>query len=406
MTPWLKKHGRGEWFRALITVLVIGLGAAPWLPEGTEAQTADSVAKRIEKEKLELDRLRMRIADQQRKSQSAARRENSILTGLEEVDHQRAIKKKELAVINLQLIERDQQIQTLSVEIDSLRKEIEDKEDRVRARVRVLYQEGRVGSTRALFAAEGYYDLLKRFYYLSWVSKKESELLESYQAAVADFTSKETALRNARSDLVLYKTATQRKLNEIQGEKRKKDRLLAGVRKERATYEQAVKELEDSTSRLKGLIEELERQRKARREREVLTGFTRQRGFLDWPTEGRVVTLFGRQKHPTFDTEVFRKGIEIQAAQGQPIRSVFDGTVVFADWLRGYGLLVILDHGEDYYSLYAHAGRLVVAPGDRVGGRQVIGEIGDTGLTEDSNLYFEIRRGADPQNPLAWLKKR
>lgn len=119
-----------------------------------------------------------------------------------------------------------------------------------------------------------------------------------------------------------------------------------------------------------------------------------------------MVALFGRQKHPKFDTYVQRKGIEIRAGHGTVIRSVSDGVVAFADWMRGYGLLAIVDHGEGLFSLYAHASKLLVSVGERVRGHQPIGEIGDTGLTGESTLYFELRQGGEALDPLAWLPPR
>ncbi|TLY19776.1 MAG: peptidase M23, partial [Nitrospirae bacterium] len=88
------------------------------------------------------------------------------------------------------------------------------------------------------------------------------------------------------------------------------------------------------------------------------------------------------------------------------IRSVFEGVVAFADWMRGYGLLAIVDHGEGYFTLYAHASKLLVNVGDAVRSSQPIGEIGDTGLTGQSTLYFELRQKGEALDPLAWLAKR
>jgi septal ring factor EnvC (AmiA/AmiB activator) len=304
------------------------------------------------------------------------------------------------------LVERDQEFDQLDRDLRALRSEMKAKEGLVRERVRVLYQEGRFNSLKVLLSSRDYYDFLKRYYYLTWISTRGGELLQSYQSAVARMEPKEVALRKARAELLGYKTEITRTLSEIQTEKRKKDRLLASIRNEKTTYERTLRELEDSAATLKGLIKKLDEQRAARREPETTAGFSLQRGHLDWPTNGRVVTFFGRQKHPKFDAYVHRKGIEIQAGQGSPIRSVYGGSVVYADWFRGYGLLVIIDHGKNYFSLYAHAAKLLVSAGDRVAGRQVIGEIGDTGLTSDNSLYFEIRRGADPLDPLTWLKRR
>ncbi len=397
---------KGIFIRPLCGLAVMALTVVMTTGELSAQSDRVGVSKKVIQEKQELDRLRQKIGDQRKKSRNAAKREKSILENLEEIDYQRTLKKKELTVVNLQLVERDQEIEQLDRDLNALKSEMKGKEGLVRERVRVLYQEGRFNSLKVLFSSRDYYDFQKRYYYLTWVSAKGGELLQSYQSSVARMEPKEIALRKARAELLEYKADITQTLSEIQKEKRKKDQLLASIRDEKSTYEKTIQELEDSAAKLKGLITELEAKHRARQEQEPAAGFPLQRGHLDWPTNGRVLTFFGRQKHPKFDVYVYRKGIEIQAGQGSPIRSVYGGSVVYADWFRGYGLLVIIDHGKNFFSLYAHAAKLLVSAGDRVAGRQVIGEIGDTGLTSDTSLYFEIRRGADPLDPLAWLKRR
>jgi len=129
-------------------------------------------------------------------------------------------------------------------------------------------------------------------------------------------------------------------------------------------------------------------------------------GRFLWPAEGEIVAHFGRQKHPQFNTYVQRKGIDIRAPEGSGIRAVMAGQVAFADWLKGYGLVVILDHANGFFSLYAHASALVVKAGDQVQAGQTIGTTGDTGMTNDNTLYFELREGAEPVDPLLWLARR
>lgn len=386
---------------AVLVPVLLGTGV-----DGTAKSPSDSLSEKVTQEKKELDRLKKKIGQQRRKRRQAAKRESSILEKLEEVDYQRTIKKKELRVVNLQLIERDQEIDKLDADLRDLRREIDSKQDLVRERVRVLYQEGRFNTLKVLFASKDRYDFLQRYYYLTWISNKESELLQGYQSAVKQMEPKEAALRKARGELFQYKSEITQTLSDIHKEKKKKDRLLASIRNKKSTYERTIRELQDSAGKLQGLIKKLEKERRARREHPPGAGFARQRGHLDWPTQGRVISRFGRQKHPRFDTYVYRKGIEIQSSQGSPIRSVYGGSVVYADWFRGYGLLVIIDHGKNYFTLYAHAAKLLVSPGDTVTRHQIIGEIGDTGLTSDNNLYFEIRHGADPVNPISWLKRR
>lgn len=387
---------------------IIGLVAAFVLAFGTTtmvlADPQPDLSQTITKEKKELDQLRNKLQDQRRKSQVTRKKEKSILSDLEEIDHRLALKKKELSVIDLKLRQRDTEIERLNRDLRDLQDEVAAKRDLVRARLRVLYQEGRMNTLRVLFASTDYYDFLKRYYYLKWVSQKESQWLSNYMETVAHLEKKESELRTARADLLQDKRDVAGMVSGIQSDKRTKATLLNRVRGEKATYERAIRELEESASRVTSLIKELERKREAGSLSS--RGFSHEKGRLGWPTSGEVVAFFGRQKHPKFDIFINRKGIEIQSQQGQPIRSVYQGTVVYADWFRGYGLLIILDHGENYYSLYAHAAKLLVSVGDRVRAQQVIGEIGDTGLTGDENLYFEVRRGGEPQNPLRWLKRR
>jgi septal ring factor EnvC (AmiA/AmiB activator) len=118
------------------------------------------------------------------------------------------------------------------------------------------------------------------------------------------------------------------------------------------------------------------------------------------------LTYFGRQKHPTFNTYVQRKGIEIRTLEGSAIHAVMPGTVVYADWLKGYGLVIILDHANGFFSLYAHASKILTSVGSQVGSAQAIGETGDTGMTGENTLYFELREGAEPVDPLQWLARR
>ena len=166
--------------------------------------------------------------------------------------------------------------------------------------------------------------------------------------------------------------------------------------------------MERSASRVDTLLKELEQRRKAAalRPKKGSVGSILFQGSLQWPADGDVVSFFGRQKHPSFETYIERKGIEIRTDEGSPIRAVMAGTVEYADWLRGYGLVLILDHTNGFFSLYAHASRLSRKVGEHVQAGQVIGETGDTGMTGESTLYFELREGAEPVDPLAWLARR
>jgi septal ring factor EnvC (AmiA/AmiB activator) len=136
------------------------------------------------------------------------------------------------------------------------------------------------------------------------------------------------------------------------------------------------------------------------------TGFAALRGRLAWPADGRVVAEYGAQVHPRFGTKTFRNGIDIDVAEGTTITAVAAGNVLYTGWFRGYGNLIIVDHGGEYFTLYAHAANITVHEGDEVKLGQVIGTVGDTGSLQGPRLYFEVRHAGRPQDPAHWLRPR
>jgi septal ring factor EnvC (AmiA/AmiB activator) len=127
------------------------------------------------------------------------------------------------------------------------------------------------------------------------------------------------------------------------------------------------------------------------------------RGSLPWPVEGRVRAGFGRRKHPRFDTYTLHNGYDIEAPQETPVRAVHEGRVVFADRFRGYGLLVVVDHGGKHHSLYAQLAEVRVAVGDAVATGDALGASG--GGEEGPGVYFEMRFQGRAEDPADWLRR-
>ncbi|TAL11644.1 MAG: hypothetical protein EPO02_03900 [Nitrospirae bacterium] len=388
---------------AAVAVLLAG---APAL---AAPERNDPVSEKIRKERQALEKLKDEIKEKKQKSDEAQRKEASVLQELEEADHRIKLRRDDFVRVNEKLREKDREIAETTASLHRLRERIVQREGSIRSRLRLMYKEGPNGHLKLLLASSGYNDLQARLASLRWISRREFQLLEGHRVDRVRLEATESHLLRVRGELQGYQQEIAAKLAAVKEERTKKDRLLARVRSEKVMYVKAVEELEKSAQRVEGLLREFEARRKAAasaRTAPAGEGLARLKGRLGWPTEGDVVALFGRQKHPKFDTYIQRKGIEIRAGQGTVIRSVSDGVVAFADWMRGYGLLTIVDHGEGFFSLYAHASKLLVSVGDSVRGHQPIGEIGDTGLTGESTLYFELRQGGEALDPLAWLARR
>jgi septal ring factor EnvC (AmiA/AmiB activator) len=369
----------------------------------------EPLSEKIKKERQSLENLKGKIEEKKRKTEEAQRKEASVLQQVEEADHRIKLRREALAAVNAKLREKDREIADTSASLQRLRERMAQRADSIRSRLRLMYKAGPNGQLKLLLASSGYNDLLARSASLRWISRREYQLLEGHRVDHSRLETTEARLVQVRGELQGYQREIAAKLTAVRDERVKKNRLLARVRSEKAVYERAVGELEKSAQRIEGLLRGFEARRRAAasvRAQPSGAGLGRFKGRLNWPSDGDVVGLFGRQKHPRFNTYVQRKGIEIRAAQGSVIRSVADGVVAFADWMRGYGLLTIVDHGEGFFSLYAHASKLLVNVGEAVRADQPIGEIGDTGLTGENTLYFELRQRGEALDPLAWLARR
>jgi septal ring factor EnvC (AmiA/AmiB activator) len=131
--------------------------------------------------------------------------------------------------------------------------------------------------------------------------------------------------------------------------------------------------------------------------------FSGRRGRLPLPVDAEIAQRFGRVVDSEFLTQTFRKGVEFGVEMGDAVRSVAPGEVRFADWFRGYGRIVILDHGDRYFTVYGHLSEISVELGDSVEEEQLLGRAGETGSLTGPSLYFEIRRGSEPLDPAEWL---
>lgn len=396
-----------------MTKAVVCLGIVVGLLGGVPAWAAkekhDPLTQKIERQKQALEKIQKEIEEKKKSSERAEKKMESLLESMQEMDAELMKSRLERQEIGRKLKQKDHELEEINAQLVHLRTRMGERKRSLMARLRVQYMEGRTGALKVLLAADNYADLHRRFQYLSAVSRREYELLRDYEHDAERLGQVEKQRAVARDAMLSLKEQTEHKLSEVQEGKRRKNLFLAKITDEKESYDRMVGELEKSASRVDNLLKELLEQR-AR----IATAQVRQKGgkahtllgqFL-WPADGDIVGQFGRQKHPQFNTYVHRKGIDIRAPEGSGIRAVMAGSVAFADWLKGYGLVVILDHANGFFSLYAHASALVVKTGEHVQSGQVIGTTGDTGMTKDNTLYFELREGAEPVDPLIWLAKR
>ena len=206
-------------------------------------------------------------------------------------------------------------------------------------------------------------------------------------------------LHDKQARLVVQRDKEQRVLNRA---RKSKKVMLAEVKKDAGLLEKMLKELKAKAARLNDLVKKLETEQ-TQPYTGSLEGLHAHKGRLLWPVPGKLRVGFGTSRHGELETLIESHGYEIEADIGTPVNAAASGKVIFANSLRGYGKLMILDHGDKYYSLYAHMARFKKQVGDLVSTAEVVAYSGFEGR---DTIYFEIRKGGKPLNPGDWLKPR
>lgn len=375
-------------------LLALALWPAP------RAAWASSLADRIAKERQELAVLQQELDRIRRQRDLVSSRERSVAERLEETDRVLSLKRRALRLVELNAEQKDLETAEAARTLEGLTQRADEARRRARIRLREIAK-WRTAAYGPFILAAPPGDLTMRYDTVRKVLDRDRRLLTDAQAAAASVTVQVAALEHLKEELDAFRRDERDALDGVLAERETRQRLLRGLRAEKVAYTRSIEDLEEASRRLEALIGEMVR---ASRPPTGGTGFAQQKGRLIWPLSGEIVGGFGRHKHPRFDTYVDRKGIEIRAADGTPIRAVADGQIAYADRLKGYGMVVIIDHGERYLSLYAHADALRVHPGNTVSAGQVIGTARDE--AGDDRIYFELRHGEDPLDPVAWLVKR
>ena len=273
-------------------------------------------------------------------------------------------------------------------------------------RLAALYKLHQLGTLPVLASADSMFELSTRKTALERVLAMDTALWEKLSA-------KKTRLEALHQTLARQKQAQQENNGILSGQidalmtrSKAHAALLSDIRGKKAAMAAALDSMKKSAVSLDREVNRHDWEIHPSEATETTPGkktFPSLKGLLQLPVTGKITGRFGTSTG-SGETQTIRNGIHIQAASGEPIRAVSDGTVIFADWLKGYGNLLILDHGNGYCTVYAHGEDLFKAKGAPVMRGDVIGTVGDTGSLEGAGLYFEIRHHGKPIDPLGWLK--
>ncbi|CAI85463.1 murein hydrolase activator EnvC family protein [Pseudoalteromonas translucida] len=234
--------------------------------------------------------------------------------------------------------------------------------------------------------------------YYNYLNKARIEQLEELKALQLQIAQNQAELAKTKQKLVNLHDEQKRRQTALVNAQSERQANLKNLQAQLNSTKSSINYLKENQQTLITTIEELEKEKNKKVE---LLGLNNSKGKLNWPSRGKLEHTFGQRKHGGIDW----KGVLIGAKEGSNINSVHNGQVVFADWLKGYGWVIVVDHGEGFMSLYGHAQTLLKDVGDMVREGETVALVGQSGGQASSGLYFEMRHKGRAVNPEKWCKR-
>ncbi len=271
-------------------------------------------------------------------------------------------------------------------------------------RARLLQRFGRFGYFRVLLEAHDVPTFLDSVERLDNLARRDGRLLRQHRDAEMRLQSDLAREQALKAEIDRLYVRSRQEETRVASLKTEREKLLRREQTEAASRRREVSALSDKAARLERLLDTLSRQSESEEPLAPSGGIRPWKGVLDWPARGTIVETFGRHRHPKFDTWTVSNGVALALPAGTPVRAVYGGKAVYAQWLAEYGNLVILDHGDGMLTLYAWLQGVSVKAGQPV---QVGTELGLAGVgpgRDEPGLYFEVRDRQKASDPIAWLR--
>ena len=375
-----------------VVFLLIALCLCP-APAGAQPDAATA--------EVELDRVRERIrALEQQVKRSVSDRGESV-RALRKAELAAAKARKDLKALADQVQQTGKRLQALQADEQRRRQELLGEQAALAQQIRLAYMNGREEWLRLLLSQQDPVSAGRQLVYYGYLTEQRSSVIDGVRDTLAELAATALAVAAEGERLAALEVSQREQLAELEAARAERATLVARLEQQIKGSQGEISQLTQQADDLQALVEEL---RLAMAEIELAgsAAFGKEKGQLPWPTDGKILHSFGQSRA---DGRLRWEGTLLKASSGAEVRAVHNGRVIFADWLNGMGLLMILEHGDGYMTLYGHNQDLVREVGDWVVPGEVLGHVGDSGGQSEAGLYFEIRKNGKPINPKAWLRR-
>lgn len=398
--------------------MILCLVACPLLPflaTGAPAQEAEEGTDPVFLEQQKkIYRLKRGIEDQKSRVKDVRDKEVNLLDELEKIELRLEKDREQLAEHKKALDAQEEKIQQKQQEVEKAQQERDAASGHIKKRLSAYYKMDPVGVMNVVFSADSLPDLLNFREYFQSMLDYDQQAIKAYRQKIASLQQATGACQAEKKELLTVIAEVKVQEEKLAETRQEKLTLLERVKTEKKLYQLALEELEEAsinlTNTLKRLKKETQKADKTKRAKETAkkkrpkdAGFAGRKGKLTPPVAGSVTRNFGKNTQGKFGIATVAKGIDIRTAPATSIRAIFDGKVVYAGTLRGYGNLLIIDHGDQYYSLLSRAEKFYKKEGEPVTESEIVGVMTEQEGLLAEGLHFEIRHGTEPENPLHWV---
>lgn len=296
--------------------------------------------------------------------------------------------------------QQQQRLRELENEAQELTRTLDRQRESLKKQIRAAWMEGDAPAVKVLLNEIDPDKIARTMTYYEYLSKDTVNRLEAFRQSLQELRNTQAAVQSTRVELARTEENVAKRQQELTESRQKRQQTLAALKTDIQNRLSEREELESDRKRLENLLEEVQQAINNIPSPNESQPFASLRNKLPWPVEGKVLSRYGERYA---DGKLRRNGLLIGTGDEAEIRAIHYGRVVFANWLRGFGLITIIDHGDGYMTLYGHSSSLFTSPGDWVVAGEPIAQAGRTGGTDSPALYFEVRHNGKPDNPGRWL---
>jgi len=365
-------------------------------------------SQKINEEKQRLKKIEQQIKSIKDEINNLQKKESGYLETLHKIEKLLQDTERELQAIERDLKLAQKEIKQGEDELILEKHLLKEKTKLLESRLREIYKRRLTGYLEILFNSESFSDFLTRFRYIKNILSLDAEVINDIRQQMKKIENNKINLENREEILSLLKKEVEKEKENIEFSIKARKSIINKIDSQKEVYLKSLKELEQSSQEIKSIIERIYKQQeedsKKVSQKEVPAIILKpKKGILALPIQGKLISKYGRQKNADFNTYTFNSGIDISAPLGQVVRAAGSGEIIYTGSIKGYGQIIIIDHGGRVTTLYAHLSKILIDIGEKVKKGQIVGQVGDSGGVSSTRLHFEVRVEGKPTDPMNWL---